>query len=49
MPSVNPGDLFRLEPFPRITGVLASGDKLMLSFLEMEQGAKVVEHSDPHE
>ena len=31
MPFVNPGDLSRLEPFPRITGALASGDKLMLS------------------
>ena len=49
MPFVNPGYFSRLEPFPRITGALASGDKLMLSFLEMEQGAKVVEHSDPHE
>ena len=49
MPFVNLGDLFRLEPFPHITGALASGYKLMLSFLEMEQGAKVVEHIDPHE
>ena len=49
MPFVNPGDLPRLELFPGIVGALASGDNLMLSFLEMEQGSEVAEHSHPHE
>ena len=49
MPFVNPGDLPRLELFSGIVGALASGDNLMLSFLEMEQGAEVAEHSHPHE
>ncbi|MEC7227412.1 MAG: cupin domain-containing protein, partial [Candidatus Latescibacterota bacterium] len=49
MPFVNPGDLPQLELFPGIVSALASGDNLMLSFLEMEQGAEVAEHSHPHE
>ena len=49
MPFVNPGDLPQLELFPGIVSALASGDNLMLSFLEMEQGSEVVEHSHPHE
>jgi len=49
MPFVNTGDLPRLELFPGIVGALASGENMMLSFLEMEQGAEVAEHSHPHE
>ena len=49
MPFVNPGDLPQLELFPGIVSALASGDNLMLSFLEMEQDAEVAEHSHPHE
>ena len=49
MPFVNPRDLPQLELFPGIVSALASGDNLMLSFLEMEQGAEVAEHSHPHE
>ncbi len=49
MPFVHPGDLPRLELFPGIVGALSTGQNLMLSFLEMEEGAEVAEHSHPHE
>ena len=49
MPFVDPGQLPRLELFPGIVGALAVGEKLMLSFLELAEGAEVVEHSHPHE
>jgi quercetin dioxygenase-like cupin family protein len=49
MPFVNPGQLPRLELFPGIVGALVAGEKLMLSFLELAEGAEVVEHSHPHE
>ncbi len=49
MPFIQPGELSRLELFPGIVGALAAGEHLMLSFLEMEEGAEVAEHSHPHE
>lgn len=49
MPFVHPGDLPRLELFPGIVSALSAGEHLMLSFLEMEEGAEVAEHSHPHE
>ena len=49
MPFVNPGQLPRLELFPGIVGALVAGEKLMLSFLDLAEGAEVVEHSHPHE
>ncbi len=49
MPFIQPGELSRLELFPGIVGALVAGEHLMLSFLEMEEGAEVAEHSHPHE
>lgn len=49
MPFVDPSELPQLELFPGIVSALAAGDNLMLSFLEMQEGAEVAEHSHPHE
>ncbi len=49
MSFIDPGQLPRLELFPGIVGALAAGENLMLSFLELAEGAEVVEHSHPHE
>jgi quercetin dioxygenase-like cupin family protein len=38
-----------MELFPGAQSGLVAGRQLMLSFLEMEAGAKVPEHSHPHE
>ena len=49
MPFINPDDLPSFELFPGIVGAIASGEKLMLSFLDLDEGAEVAEHSHPHE
>lgn len=49
MPFIRAENLPRMELFPgALSGILA-GDKLMLSFLDMEQGSAVPAHSHPHE
>ena len=49
MPFVNVDQLPRMELFPKALSGLVAGDRIMLSFLEMEQGCIVPEHSHPHE
>tara|TARA_B100000029_G_scaffold491200_1_gene551096 strand:+ start:450 stop:821 length:372 start_codon:yes stop_codon:yes gene_type:complete len=49
MPFINPAELSAVELFPKINSGLVAGENLMLSFLDMEEGAEVLEHSHPHE
>ena len=49
MPFVKEDELPKMELFPGILGGIIAGDNLMLSFLEMEEGCEVPEHSHPHE
>ena len=49
MPFINPAELAGVELFPKITSGLVAGEHLMLSFLDMEVGCEVPEHSHPHE
>ena len=49
MPFVKEDELPKMELFPGILGGIIAGDNLMLSFLEMEEGCEVSEHSHPHE
>jgi quercetin dioxygenase-like cupin family protein len=38
-----------MQLFPGALSGLVAGQQLMLSFLELEQGSRVPEHSHPHE
>lgn len=49
MPFIKPEELPRMGLFPGARSGIIAGSGLMLSFLEMEQGAEVPEHSHPHE
>ena len=49
MPFVKADELPRMELFPGALSGLVAGQQLMLSFLEMETGSRVPEHSHPHE
>tara|TARA_Y100000588_G_scaffold325573_1_gene359434 strand:+ start:1483 stop:1902 length:420 start_codon:yes stop_codon:yes gene_type:complete len=49
MPFIKVEELSQMELFPKALSSLVSGDRIMLSFLEMEQGCVVPEHSHPHE
>jgi len=49
MPFVKAEELPRMELFPGAYSGLVAGRQLMLSFLEMETGSRVPEHSHPHE
>ena len=49
MPFIKPSELPAVELFPQIHSGLVAGEKLMLSFLNMEEGCEVPEHSHPHE
>ena len=42
-------ELPQLELFPKALSGIAQGEQLMLSFLVMEQGCQIPEHSHPHE
>ena len=42
-------ELSRMELFPKALSCLVSGERIMLSFLDMEEGCIVPEHSHPHE
>ena len=46
---VNVDELPRMELFPGALSGLVAGEGIMLSFLNMEEGCKVPEHSHPHE
>ena len=49
MPFIKVEEVSQMELFPKALSSLVSGDRIMLSFLEMEQGCVVPEHSHPHE
>jgi quercetin dioxygenase-like cupin family protein len=49
MPFIASEELPKMELFPGALSGIASGEHLMLSFLEMEEGSEVPEHSHPHE
>lgn len=49
MPFVNAEDLPKLELFPKAMSAIVAGEQLMLSFLELEPGCEIPEHSHPHE
>ena len=42
-------ELPQLELFPKALSGIAQGEQLMLSFLVLEQGCQIPEHSHPHE
>jgi quercetin dioxygenase-like cupin family protein len=49
MSFVNVDDLPRMALFPQALSGLVAGEQIMLSFLNMEEGCEVPEHSHPHE
>jgi quercetin dioxygenase-like cupin family protein len=49
MPFVAVDELPRMELFPKALSGLIAGENIMLSFLDMEEGCVVPEHSHPHE
>ena len=49
MPFITPAQLPAVELFPKVNSRLVAGEKIMLSFLDMEEGTEVPEHSHPHE
>jgi len=49
MPFVREEHLPGIKLFPGVLSRIAAGENLMLSFLEMEEGCQVPEHSHPHE
>lgn len=49
MPFINADKLPKMELFPGALSSIVAGESIMLSFLVMEQGSKVPEHSHPHE
>ena len=49
MPFIAAEKLPKMELFPGALSGIVAGKQLMLSFLEMEEGAEVPEHSHPHE
>ena len=49
MAFIDLNDLPRIELFPKALSGIAHGENLMLSFLDLEQGCIIPEHSHPHE
>jgi quercetin dioxygenase-like cupin family protein len=49
MPFVTAADLPKLELFPKALSGIIAGEQLMLSFLDLEPGCEIPEHSHPHE
>ncbi|MGE3317481.1 MAG: cupin domain-containing protein [Planctomycetaceae bacterium] len=49
MPYYNPADIQPIEPVPGCRMRTPHGEHLMLSYLEMDEGAVVPLHSHPHE
>ena len=49
MPFVNADALPKLQLFPKALSGIVHGKNLMLSFLELEPGCEIPEHSHPHE
>jgi unsaturated pyranuronate lyase len=49
MPFVSSDEIAKLEIFPGGFAALASGERMMLSFLDMADGTEIPVHSHPHE
>lgn len=49
MPFIASENLPRMQLFPGALSGIVSGENLLLSFLEMEEGSEVPAHSHPHE
>ena len=49
MAFIDLNDLPRVELFPKALSAIAQGEHLMLSFLDLEPGCVIPEHSHPHE
>ena len=49
MPFIDLNELARVELFPKALSGIAQGDHLMLSFLDLDEGCVIPEHSHPHE
>ncbi len=49
MPFIRSDELTKMELFPGALSGIIAGERLMLSFLVLEQGGVVPEHSHPHE
>ena len=49
MPFIDLNELARVELFPKALSGIAKGDHLMLSFLDLDEGCVIPEHSHPHE
>ena len=49
MPFVSVDQLPQLELFPKALSGIVEGEKMMLSFLVLETGCEIPEHSHPHE
>lgn len=49
MAFIDLNDLPRVELFPKAMSAIAQGEHLMLSFLDLEPGCVIPEHSHPHE
>ena len=49
MPFVRSNELPKLELFPKALSGIIAGDRIMLSFLDLQPGCEIPEHSHPHE
>lgn len=49
MPFIRPDELPKFELFPNALSGIVSGEQVMLSFLDLQPGCEIPEHSHPHE
>ena len=49
MPFIKEQDLPKLKLFPKAFSGIIAGEQIMLSFLDLEPGCEIPEHSHPHE
>ena len=49
MPFIKEEELPKLELFPKAFSGIVAGEGIMLSFLDLEAGCTIPEHSHPHE
>ena len=49
MPFISPDEMPKVELFPGGRSALIAGDRLLFSFLEMDDGAELPAHSHPEE
>ena len=49
MPFINEEELPKLELFPKAFSGIVAGERIMFSFLDLQPGCEIPEHSHPHE